>query len=71
MHPYHIPEYSQERVASKLRSARQHEMVHLAQATKNDDPCAERETEDRRGFRIPFLNWEVITRPGRPAGASR
>ena len=68
MHPYHIKEYADERVATRLREARRHELLAEAQASlEPGQPVA------RRGarFRIPLINWELSMQPPRHAGAGR
>jgi hypothetical protein len=68
MHPYHIKEYADERVATRLRAAREQELLAAARATQElGEPPAQ-----RRGtcLRIPLLNWELCMQPIRQARAS-
>ena len=66
MHPYHIKEYTDERVATRLRSARRHELLAEARASQEPGPSG-----PRRGarFRIPLLNWELSMQRARHARA--
>ena len=55
MHPYHIKEYADERVATRLRSARGHELRAAARAGAEQGEPPQRGRGFR--FRIPLLNW--------------
>jgi hypothetical protein len=67
MHPYHIKEFTDERTASKLRSAQRHALVADARASQPSTlPAAE--GAQGHGFRVPFANWELRFQPSRPAG---
>jgi hypothetical protein len=71
MHPYHIKEFTDERTASKLRSAGHHAAVAEARASQAEDgPCDEPVTRGL-GFRIPLFRWEVRMQPTRPVRAGR
>ena len=59
MHPYHIPEFANERVETKSRRAREHQLVHEARQGDQEDPCDDGVDRVGRGFRIPLFRWEV------------
>jgi hypothetical protein len=67
MHPYHIKEFTNERTASKLRSAERHALVADARASQRDDEP--RPATGSRGFRIPWIKWGPRMQPTRPARA--
>ena len=67
MHPYHIKEFADERVATRLRDGREHRLVAAALASQQSEGPAVRRGGPR--FRIPLLNWELHMHPVRPARA--
>ncbi|MGH2610086.1 MAG: hypothetical protein ACRDHF_13485 [Tepidiformaceae bacterium] len=71
MHPYHIKEFTDERTASKLRSAERRALVAEARKSQpSNDPCAD-EVARGHGFRIPFVKWELRMQPTRTVSAER
>lgn len=65
MHPYHIKEVTDERVASRLRSADGRRLLAAARASQE---AADRGEKPGRGFRIPLFRWELrmgLVRAGR------
>ncbi len=71
MHPYHIKEFTNERTASKLRSAERHALVAEARASQQSDDDCPPAARRGHGFRIPFVRWELRMQPTRPARAGR
>ena len=71
MHPYHIKEFTNERTASKLRSAERHALVAEARASRSGDDLPVPAVSRGHGFRIPFVKWELRMQPTRPADAPR
>lgn len=59
MHPYHIKEFADERVADRLRSAKYRQSLAMARASQPGEPSDGGQPPCGRGFRIPLFNWEL------------